>query len=156
MLFVEGFTLYGLGFAAFLISIMQLFEHRFQLFGDGQTEVGGVLQDGEAVVGNRPEDHGGTKDTGLVQDVDVQDLGDAHQQEGQHLAAEPAEAHGGAELMILNGTHDAGEIVHDHEDQQGVEQAVVPAQEVAEPCADRGESHFDYVPEFFHSSFLQR
>ena len=105
--------------------------------------MGGVLQDGEAVVGDGPEDHGGTQDAGLVQHVYIQNLGDAHQKEGQHLPAEAAEANRGAELMVLDGAHDAGEVVHDHEDQQRVEQAVASAQEIAEPCADGGERSFD-------------
>ena len=73
----------------------------------------------------------------------VQDLGNAHQQEGQHLPAKPAEADRGTELMVLDGAHNTGEVVHDHEDQQRVEQAVASAQEVAEPGADRGERSFD-------------
>ena len=134
---------------------MQLFEHRFQLVGDRQAEVSGVLQDRETVVGNGPEDDGGTQDARLVQDVRVQDLGDAHQQECQHLAAEAAEAYSRAELMILNGAHDAGEIVHDHKHQQGIKQAVASAQEVAEPCADCSESGLDDSPIITHrfSSF---
>lgn len=47
----HGFLLAALG-----VSIMKLFEHCFQLFRDRQAEVGGILQDGEAVVGDRPED----------------------------------------------------------------------------------------------------
>ena len=108
---------------------MQLLEHLFQLFGDRQSEVGGILQDTQAVIRNRPEDDSSTQDTGLVQDVHVQHLGDAHQQEGQHLPAEAAEANRGAELMVLDGAHDAGEVVRDHKDQQRVEQAVASAQE---------------------------
>ena len=143
MLFVEGFTVYNFGFATLFTAVVKLFEHLFQRFGDGQAEVCGVLQDGEAVVRNRPEDDSGAQDARLVQDMHVQDLGDAHQQEGQHLPAEAAEADSGAELMVLDGAHDAGEVVHDHEDQQRVEQAVASAQEIAEPCADGGERSFD-------------
>ena len=58
---------------------MQLFEHRFQLVGDRQAEMGSVLQDGEAVVGDGPEDDGSTQDAGLVQDVHVQHLSDPAQ-----------------------------------------------------------------------------
>ena len=122
---------------------MKLFEYLFELFGYGQAEVGSILQDGESVVCNRPEDDRGTQDAGLVQDMDIQNLGNAHQQEGQHLPAVTAEANRGAELMILDGAHHAGDIVHDHEDQQRVEQAVASAQEIAEPCADGGERSFD-------------
>ena len=119
--------------------MMQLFEDRFELFGNWQAEVGGILQDTQAVVGDRPEDDGGTQDAGLVQDVHVQDLSDAHQKEGQHLPAEASETDRGAELVVLNGAHDAGEVVRDHENQQRIEQAVASAEEVAEPGADSGE-----------------
>ena len=105
--------------------------------------MGGVLQDGEAVIRDRPEDHCRTQDTRLVQHMDIQHLGDPDQKESQHLPAEAAEADRGAELSILDGTHDAGEIVRDHKDQQRVEQAVASAQEIAEPCADGGERSFD-------------
>lgn len=53
--------------------------------------MGGVLQDAEAVIGNRPEDDGSAQDARLVQDVHLQHLDDAHQQEGQHLPAEAAD-----------------------------------------------------------------
>lgn len=84
----------------------------------------------------------------------VQDLGDAHQKKGQHLPAEASEADSGAELMILDGTHDAGEVVRDHEDQQRIEQAVTSAQEVAEPGADSGERSLDDAPKVFPCSIL--
>ena len=98
--------------------VMQLFEHLFELLWDRQAEVGGVLQDGEAVIRDRPEDDGSTQYPRLVQHIDVQHLGDPDKQEGQHLPAQAAEADRGAELLILDGTHHAGDVVHDHEDQQ--------------------------------------
>ena len=80
--------------------------------------MGSILQDGEAVVRDGPEDDRSTQDAGLVQHMDVQHLGDPDQQEGQHLPAEAAEADRGTELPILDGAHHTGDIVHDHEDQQ--------------------------------------
>ena len=154
MLFVDGFSVCDFGLAAFVCAVMQLLEHRFELAGYRQAEVGGVFQDGEAVVGDRPEDDGGTQDTGLVQNINVQYLGDPHQKESQHLPAEAAEAHGGAELVVLDGAHDAGEIVRDHEDQQRIEQAVTSALEVAEPGADSGERSLDDAPKVFPCSIL--
>ena len=56
MLFVDGFSACDFGLAAFVCAVMQLLEHRFELAGYRQAEVGGVFQDGEAVVGDRPED----------------------------------------------------------------------------------------------------
>ncbi len=76
---------------AVLRAVMQLFQYLLQLLGDRQAEVGGVLQDGEAVVGDGQEGDGRGQDAGLVQNMDVQNLGDAHQQEGQHLPAEAAD-----------------------------------------------------------------
>ena len=55
--------------------------------------------------------------------MDVQHLSDPNQQEGQHLPAEAAEPDGGAELPILDSAHHTGDVVHDHEDQQRIEQA---------------------------------
>ncbi len=60
-----------------LISLM--FGHLFQLFRDGQAEIGCVLQNGESVVGNGPEDVDGAQDTELVQSIDVKDVGDPNQ-----------------------------------------------------------------------------
>ena len=109
---------YGFRFTALPCSIVQLLEHLFQLLRYWQSEVGGVLQDGEAVIRDRPEDHCRTQDTRLVQHMDIQHLGDPDQQEGQHLPAEAAETDRGAELLILDGTHHAGDVIHDHENQQ--------------------------------------
>ena len=58
---------------------MKLFQYLFQLFGNRQAEMGGVLQDGEAVVGDRPEDDRRTQDSRLVQHMDVQHLSDPAQ-----------------------------------------------------------------------------
>ena len=57
---------------------MKLFQYLLQLLGDRQAEMGGVLQDGEAVVCNRPEDDRRAEDPRLVQNVCVQGLGNAH------------------------------------------------------------------------------
>ena len=105
--------------------------------------MGGVLDDAEAVVGKGPEDHRSAEYPRLSQDVDIQYMPDTDQHKGENLATQAAEANGGTELFILDGAHDAGEVVHDHEDQQRVEQAVASAQEIAEPCADGGERSFD-------------
>ena len=77
-------------------------------------------------------------------------MGDPDEQEGQDLAAEAAEADGGREPAVADGAHHAGDIVHDHENQKRVEQAVAAAEEIAEPGADGSERRFDHMPEFFH------
>ncbi len=113
-----------------------------------------VLQDGEAVVCDCPEDDGGTQDARLAEDVHIEHMGNADEQEGQDLATEPFEADGGAELLIADRAHHAGDVVHDHEDEKRIEQAVVPAEEIAEPGADGGESSLDHVPEISQNKNL--
>ena len=53
---------------------MQLLQHLFELLRNRKAEVGGVLQDGEAVIGDRPEDDRRAQDSRLVQHMDVQHL----------------------------------------------------------------------------------
>ena len=79
--------------------------------------MGGVLQNRETVVGNRPEDDRRSQDARLVQHMDIQHLGDPDQQKGQHFATKAAEPDRGTELPVFDGTHHAGDVVHDHEDQ---------------------------------------
>ena len=100
--------------------------------------MGGILQDAQAVISDGPEDDRRAQDTRLVQHMDIQHLGDPDQQEGQHLPAEAAEPDRGTELPVLDRTHHAGDVVHNHKDQQSIEQAVIPAKKVAEPGTDRG------------------
>ena len=119
---------------------MKLFQYFFQLFGDGKAEMGGVLQDGESVVRDGPEDDRRAEDTRLVQHMDIQHLSDAGQEKGQYLPAEAAKADCGTELPVADGAHDAGQVVDDDKDQQRVQQPVAAAQEVAQPAADGGES----------------
>ena len=78
----------------------------------------GVLQDGETIVCDCPEDDRRAENTRLVQHMDVQHLGDPDQKESQNLPAEAAEADRGTELPVLDRAHHARDIVHDHEDQQ--------------------------------------
>ena len=97
---------------------MELLEYVLQLLRDRKAEVGSILQNGEAIVGDRPEDDRCAQDTRLVQYMDVQHLGDPDQKESQNLPAEAAEADRGTELPVLDRAHHARDIVHDHEDQQ--------------------------------------
>lgn len=56
--------------------------------------------------------------------------------------------------MVGDGAHDAGEVVDDHKGNQGVQQAIATAQEVAQPTADSGNNQLDGVPEFLHFEIL--
>ena len=80
--------------------------------------MGGILQDAQAVISDGPEDDRRAQDTRLVQHMDIQHLGDPDQQEGQYLPAEAAETDRRTELPVLDGTHHAGDVIYDHEDQQ--------------------------------------
>ena len=49
--------------------------------------------------------------------------------------------------MVGYGAHDAGDIVQGDEDEQGDEQAIQPAQEIAEPSAQGRNGDLDLRPD---------
>ena len=128
---------------------MELFENIFESLRDRQAEVGRILQDAQAVVGQEEENDGSAKYAGLLQDLHIEDMGKADQQEDQHLAADALEAHGGAELFIADGAHHAGDVVDGDKNHQRIEQAVAAAEEIAEPCAQAEKRGLNESPEFF-------
>ena len=58
-------------------------------------------------------------------------VGHAHQQENEHLAADALKAHRAGELFVRNGTHDSGHIVEHHKDHQRDHQAIQPAEKIS-------------------------
>ena len=73
-----------------------------------------------------------------------------HKDKDHDLFADPAEANGTGQLLIRNGTENAGEVVDDHKGQKCVQQSVTPSQEPAKPAANGGEGELDVIPKFFH------
>ncbi len=55
--------------------VVELLQNQLELLWEGETKMGGILQNGEAVVGDGPEDDRCAQDTRLVQHMDVKHLG---------------------------------------------------------------------------------
>lgn len=79
-----------------------------------QTQMGGILQQGYALVGQVEENHRRAQDTGRTQHLDIDNVADAHQQENQYLAADALKAYLAGQALIGNGAHDPGDVVNDH------------------------------------------
>ncbi len=111
----------------------------------------GVLRKGHTLVGDVEEDHRRAEDAARADDLHIEDIGDPHEQEDQHLAADALEAYLAGETLVRHSAHDARDVVHDHKRHERDEQAVTAAEEVAEPSADCREDELNSVPEFFHT-----
>src|SRR5699024_1017574 len=134
---------------------MELLQYCFQLFRDGQSKVCGVLNNAHALVGQIKEDHCRAQYRACSNDLHVQDVGDPHQQEDQHLAADTLESHLAVELLVRYGTHYARDVVRHRKHHQGDEQPIVAAKEVAKPPSHSGEHHLNHIPKFLHVGNLR-
>ena len=130
--------------------VVKLGEDVLQCFGDRQAQVGGVLQQGQPLIREIEEDHRRAHDAPGSNHIHIQDVGDAHQQENQHLPTDALETNGAGELLVRRRAHDPRDVVNDCEGHQREEQAVTAAQEPAQPAADGGEGELDAAPELFH------
>lgn len=69
---------------------------------------------------------------------------------GRKRTADATEADLAGERMVVDGAHDAGEIIDDDESEECIEQTVTAAKEISQPATDASEYDLDGVPEFFH------
>lgn len=91
---------------AFLGAVVQLLQHCFQLVWDRQSEMGCVLNKGNAFIGEIEEDDSRAQDAAAANHLRVNNMTDAHQQENQHLAADAPKAHLAGQGLI--GDADGG------------------------------------------------
>ena len=103
-----------------------------------------------ALVGDVEEDHRRAQYAARADDLHIEYVGDPHEQENQHLAADALEAHLAGELLVGDGAHDARDVVDCHERHKSDEQTVTAAEEVSEPSSDCRDDYLNGVPEFFH------
>ena len=162
---------------------MQLRQHFLDLFGYGQTEMGGVFDERNALVGEIKEDHRRAEnrtrpdDLGVLGTADEVDsvrvrlslltrtnrrqslssavplnVSDTHQRKDQHLAADALEADLRGQLLVGDGAHHAGDVVHRDKGDQRVKQPVAFSEKPAQPAADSRDNDLNDVPEFLHFS----
>lgn len=110
-----------------------------------------VLQKAHALIGNIEKDHSGTKHTAGADDLHIQHIGNANEQENQHLATDALKADLAGEVLVCNGAHHPGDVVDHHKGKQCVEQTVTAAEEVAKPSSDSCKCKLNRVPEFLHN-----
>ena len=81
-------------------------------------------------------------------------MADTDQQEDQHLPAYPSKADFAGQFVIRCRAHDAGDIVHHHEQHKCIQQTVAAAEEIPQPAANPGEDHLNRCPKFLHVCYL--
>ena len=109
-----------------------------------------ILQKAHALIGNVEENHCDSQHTACSDNLHIQHIGNANEQENQHLAADALKADLTGEVLVRNGTHYPGDIINHHKGKQCVEQTVTAAKELAKPAADACKYKLNAVPEFFH------
>ena len=73
-------------------SVVQLFQDSFQFRRDGQTEVGGVLKQGYALIGQIEEYHGSTKHADAAEHLHVQQMANADKRKNEYLTKDALKA----------------------------------------------------------------
>lgn len=114
----------------------------------------GILQQRYSFIGDVKENNRRPKDAAGSNDLHIQDVCDAHQNEDQHLSADTLKANLARQALVCNGAHHACEVVHHYKSKQGIEQAVTAAKEIPKPPSDARKNKLNRVPEFFHVKFL--
>ena len=109
-----------------------------------------VLQKAHTFIGNVEENHCGSQHTACSDHLHIQHIGNAHEQENQHLAADALKSDLDGEAFVCNGAHHPGDVVDHHKGKQCVEQTVTAAEEVAKLSSDSCKCKLNRVPEFFH------
>ena len=97
---------------------MQLRQHVLHSVGNGQADVGCVLQQGQTLVGQVEADHGAAQCGAGAHNMNVHHVGHAHQHQDQHLFTDSLEAHGAGQLLIDHRAHQARDIIQNHENDQ--------------------------------------
>lgn len=83
----------------------------------------------------------------------IQNMTDTDQCKNKHFPADAPEADCTGQLMVINSTHQPGDIVEDCKNDQGNDQPITTAEEPAEPSADYHKYGLYRIPEFFHDMF---
>ena len=92
------------------VPVMQLRKHVLQLLRDRKPQISGVLQQAQAFIAQVKADDRSAQDRAAA---------DHNQHQEQHLFHHAPEADGTGQGPVLNGAHNAGEIIQRHEHEQG-------------------------------------
>ena len=137
-----------------MLLVGQLDQHILQLFGDGNADHSGVLQDGQALIGQIEEDHSGANRCAVLKHLRIDHIRHAHQQEDAHLLSNALEAHFAGQFLADTRREDAGEVVSHHKDDECVEEAIKTSEEPAEKTAQCRKSKLDLINYILHTCTL--
>lgn len=98
----------------------------------GQADAGGVLYDGDAFVRDVEADDRAPKHAAAADDVRVERVRDADEEEDEDLLTDAAKAGLARELSLYDAAEDAGDVVDRDEDDEREDEAVVIANEAAD------------------------
>lgn len=96
-----------------------------------QADAGGVLYDGDAFVRDVEADDRAPKHAAAADDVRVERVRDADEEEDEDLLTDAAKAGLARELSLYDAAEDAGDVVDRDEDDEREEERVVPAHKAA-------------------------
>ena len=133
---------------------MQLFQYFLHLYRDWQSEMSGIFQKGDALVGNVEKYHRCSKYRACSDHLHIKDICNPHQQKNQYLSADALKPDFTGQFFLPNGTHHSRDIIHRHKGKQGIEQPVKAAQKPSEPSSGSRKNKLNRVPKFFHVKFL--
>ena len=114
----------------------------------------GILQKAHAFVGNIEENNRCPQNRAGSDDLHIEDVGNPHQQEDQHLLEDALESNFTGQFLVNDRTHHTGDVVNDDKGKQCINQSVTAAQEVAEPPSDGCKDKLNRVSEFLHVESL--
>ena len=114
----------------------------------------GIFQKGYSFIGDVEKDNGGAEYAAGTNDLNIENICDANENENKHLAADAFEADFAGEGLVRNGAHDTGNVVHDHKSDQRIKQAVTATEKIAKPASNASQYELNGVPEFFNFEFL--
>ena len=112
--------------------------------------MGCILHQRQALVGNVEKDNCCAQNTAGAYDTDIQNVCNANQQENQHLAADAAKADRAGKRVVIDGAHNAGQIIDNYKGEKCIQQTITAAKEISKPAAKDCKNKLNGVPEFFH------
>lgn len=81
----------------------------------------GIFKQADALIGNVEKDDCSTKHTARADDMNIENIGNANEQENQNLSTDSLEANFTRKRVVGNGTHDAGDVVNDNKGYKSIE-----------------------------------
>ena len=74
----------------------------------------GIFKQADALIGNVEKNDCSTKHTARADDMNIENIGNANEQENQNLSTDAFEAYFARQSMIVDGAHNTGDVINDY------------------------------------------